>query len=119
MTYICLKVDEERYRKRKFFEILDASHNSDKFERKKRRGLTETVKELIEDVISEYECKPKRIHIKLSNSKYFKYVDVMPELEQIQTYIRYRRKQIGDNNDLDQLASYVETLAYTKGFTED
>ena len=43
----------------------------------------------------------------------------MPELEQIQTYIRYRRKQIGDNNDLDQLASYVETLAYTKGFTED
>ena len=63
--------------------------------------------------------KPKKIHIKLSSAKYFDKVDVMPELDKIQTYIRYRRKLIDDNNDLEQLGEYVDTLSYKKGITKE
>jgi hypothetical protein len=119
VTHICLKSEVEKYRKRQLLEIAGEKHNSDTFDVKKQRGLTEKVKELIEELINEYECKPKKIHIKLASSKYFNEVDVMPELEQIQSYIRYRRKLIGDNNDLDHLSEYIESLRFEEGKTNE
>jgi hypothetical protein len=40
-------------------------------------------------------------------------------LDQIQSYIRYRRKQIGDNNDIDQLKVYAQGFRYKSGKTKD
>ena len=88
LTYTCLLSENVKLSKRQLLEINDAEHISDKFEEKQQRGLTQTLKDLIEELISEYECKPKKIHIKLSGSKYFDRVDVMPELDKIQSYIR-------------------------------
>jgi hypothetical protein len=69
VTHTCLKSEVEKHRKRHLFEVLGEKHNSEIFEFKKQRGLTETVKDLIEHLIGEYECKPKKIHIKLASSK--------------------------------------------------
>ena len=56
LTYTCLLSENVKLSKRQLLEINDAEHISDKFEEKQQRGLTQTLKDLIEELISEYEC---------------------------------------------------------------
>jgi hypothetical protein len=58
---------------------------------KNQYGITNQVKELLEDLIINYDSKPKRIHIRLNKKKFKKQVDVMPNLKQIQDYLKNRR----------------------------
>ena len=51
-------------------------------------GLSDTVKELVEDFIHNDCYRPKRIHVKLAKKKYRKKFDIMPTLTQIQDYIK-------------------------------
>lgn len=43
----------------------------------------------------------------------------MPSLKQIQDYIKNRRSQIGDYNNLDELKAYVDYLIYNPDITND
>ena len=43
----------------------------------------------------------------------------MPSLEQVQTYIKNRRKEIGNNNDINQLSLYLNDLKYEFDVTTD
>ena len=65
------------------------------------------VKKIIEDLIHNYDCRPKRILIRLNRRRYRRKIDVMPTYEQIANYINNRRRAIGDNNDIDKLKSYL------------
>ena len=106
----CLDNDEVKYQKRFFYTY--GQHNNYLFVRK-QRGITRLVKDLIEDVINLYDTKPKRIEMKLY-ANYKSEIDVMPTLEQIQTYIKNRRKMIGECNSIDMLNEYVSKLHYNK-----
>jgi len=85
----CLKHDEVDLQKIKFFKLKDKDHNSDEIQ-VQTRGLSEKVKELIEDVINDYDSKPKRLFIRLSTKKkYKKQIDIQPTLVQIQNFSIY------------------------------
>ena len=81
-------------------------HNSSKIEIKKH-GMSDVVKDLVDDLIYNYDSRPKRIHIRLNKKNYKNKVDFMPTLRQVQDYIANRRKKIGDNNNLEELEKYV------------
>jgi len=117
LVKVCLKSEDVKYQKHWFYEV-EGEHNSNRFDRFKLRGMSTVVKELVEDIIYNHDCKPKKIHIKLGSESYFSQVDVMPDLSQIQSYVRYRRKQMGDNNVLDQLKVYIEELSFKIGKVE-
>ena len=75
-------------------------HNSNHF-KLKQHGISPSVKELIEDIINNYDNRPKRVHIKLQSIK--SRVDRMPSLKQVQDFIKNRRKRIGDDNNVEHL----------------
>ena len=70
---------------------------------------------MIEEIIQQFELKAKRIHMKLLISE----VDVMPSLKQVQRYLKYKRDLIGDNSNIDEIASYIEQLKYVPLQTAD
>lgn len=53
---------------------------------RRQHGLSETVKELVEELIHNYDCKPKRIHFRLNRQEYIERVDHMPSLKLIMWY---------------------------------
>ena len=67
-------------------------------------GISQMVKEKLEDLICNYDTRPKRLHLKLEklNGKKKIEIDHMPTLKQIQDYINNRRRKIGDNNNLEE-----------------
>lgn len=84
-----------------------------------KRGITDGVKLLIEDLVFERGVvRPKKIEIKLKSSKLKELVDTMPTLLQIQSYIKYKRSQQGDNNSLDDVKTYVSGKKF-KAYKED
>ena len=80
----CLKSDDKYFQKRFVYTL--GIQNIDIVE-KKNRGLTDQVKNMIEEIIQQFELKAKRIHMKLLISE----VDVMPSLKQVQRYLKYKR----------------------------
>ena len=54
VTYTCMLSDVEKLQKRQLLEVLDEKHNATQIVTK-QRGLSQTVKDLIEELISEYE----------------------------------------------------------------
>jgi hypothetical protein len=85
----------------------------------KQHGMSKTVKEIIEGLIYNYNARPQRIHIRLNRPNVKQHIDRSPTLKQIQDYINNRRAQIGDQNNLDELESYVEALVYKPDITND
>ena len=72
-------------------------------------------------LIFNYDARPKRLHIKLNKlkrNKKFEF-DYMPTLKQIQDFINNRKKKIGDENNLDELETFVDGLKYSEGITKD
>ena len=72
-------------------------------------------------LIFNYDARPKRLHIKLNKlkrNKKFEF-DYMPTLKQIQDFINNRKKKIGDENNLDELKTFVDGLKYSEGITKD
>ena len=65
--------------------------------------MPQTVKDKIEDLIYNYDTRPKRIHIKLEKLKLKNKIEIerMPTLVQRQDYINNRRRKICDENNLD------------------
>jgi hypothetical protein len=71
----------------------------------KQRGLTNAVKELIENIIhTKNITKPSLLRHQLVLRR----VNPIPELKSIQNYISYRRSLLGDTNLVDDVAKYVE-----------
>ena len=60
-----------------------------------------------------------RIYRKLHLKKYRNLIDIMPKLNQIQTYIKTRRKAVGNNNDIDELKKYLKSIRYNPNTTGD
>ena len=72
----------------------------------KKFGITDVVKELIEDIVFNVGITaPKRILIKLGSSQFKLKVDLMPDLSQIQSYIRRRRCLLGENSSVKLIFS--------------
>jgi hypothetical protein len=91
-TTTCLKNKDPERQKLKLLKLKGKDHNSTEKENKVR-GLTEKVKQAIEDIINDYDAKPKRIFIRLTTKdKYKDIIDIKPTLLQIQNYINYRRQ---------------------------
>ena len=84
-----------------------------------RRGITTKVKLLIEKILSKSETKPKKIYNQLKRKRYFTKVDRMPSLLQIQYFIKYKRKQMGDNENIQELKNYIHKLIYEEGISDD
>ena len=81
-TFICLKHDNPENQKIFLYKLTGATHLSGNCQ-KSCRGLSEKVKEIVEDLIFNYESKPKRIQIKLQKKKFKPKIDFMPTLKQI------------------------------------
>ena len=60
--YTCLKHSEKSIQKMKFYTC--GQHNSNDIT-KSNRGISDQVKEIIDDLVSNYDHRPKRIHAKL------------------------------------------------------
>ncbi len=72
-------------------------------------GLSQKVKDKVEDQIYNYDSRPKRIHIKLAKlkRKNKSEIDHMPSLVQVQNFINNRMRKICDENNLDDFKEYV------------
>jgi hypothetical protein len=72
----------------------------------KTYGINKKVKELIDNFVYDHHItKPKKIHIMLNRKEY--QIDNIPSLQQVQHYINYKRKHLGDINDIDLLKQYI------------
>ena len=116
-TTICMKSEDANFRKHFFYQI--GVHNSIQLHKEKPRGISTQTKDVIEEIIHEFDCKPKNIHLKLLKPLYKSRIDIYPDLSQIQNYIKYRRYKMGDNNRIDDLNEYVRGLKYIEGATEE
>ena len=114
--HTCLQLDDLRYQKRKIFVI--GSHNSNE-STKKIRGISSKTKEVFENMNNEFDCKPKRIHIRLQRIDYESLVDVIPTLLQLQNYISNRRKDLGNENDVSEFSKYAKSLTYRPDITSE
>jgi hypothetical protein len=87
----------------------------------KHHGISETVKEKLEDLICNYDSRPLRLHVKLEKLKRKQKIEIdhMPTLKQIQDFVSNRRRKIGDYNNMDELKSFISNLSYKEGVTED
>jgi hypothetical protein len=98
------------------------THNASvELRRPNRHGISPSVKEKLEDLIFNYDSRPKRLHIKLNKlkrNKKFEF-DYMPTLKQIQSFINNRRQKIGDENNLDDLKTFCAGLKYSEGITKE
>ena len=74
-TTICQNTKEIKF-------YTSGTHNSSSLVYKKH-GLTPAVREIIEDLIHNYDNKPKRLHIRLHKKHILPKVDIMPSLKQI------------------------------------
>ena len=85
------------------------THNAEfAIRRPHHHGITPSVKEKLEDLIFNYDSRPKRLHLKLEKlrrNKKFK-IDHMPTLQQVQDFINNRRKRVGDENNLGDLQKF-------------
>ena len=113
MINICIKnnncAEDKKYQKHVLYS--NGKCNDTNFT-KKNRGISAKVKEIIEEIVKDYDARPKKIHVKLNKKKYQEIIDVMPSLQQIQTYIKNFRKESGNNNDLNEIKKLVEDLKY-------
>jgi hypothetical protein len=84
-------------------------------------GISENVKEILEDLIYNYDSRPIRLHIQLEKLKRTNKVEIdrMPTLKQVQNYVNNRRRRLGDYNNIDELKKIVADLDYDDGVTED
>ncbi len=106
-TTTCLKNQDTDTQKIKLFKLKGKDHKSTEIENKVR-GLSEKFKQAIEDIVNDYDAKPKRIFIRLTTKdKYKDIIDIKPTLLQIQNYINYRRGQIGNNNYIPDIKNFV------------
>ena len=55
---------------------------------------------------------------KFQKKKYKAKIDFMPTLKQIQDYVKTRRKNVGDNNNIHELDQYVQNHLYEPGMTK-
>jgi hypothetical protein len=67
----CLRYNDTQIQKINLYSV-GIEHNSDEIE-KHVRGLTDKVKELIEEIIHDYDAKPKRIFIRLTTKNKYKF----------------------------------------------
>ena len=78
----------------------------------KRNEIHLVVKPLIEEIM--HRCniyRSKRVHNKIHDNEYekIKKISLMPSLQQIDNYIKYRRKLIRDNSSTDELLEYSKS----------
>ena len=96
-------------------------HNSDELVEKEERGIHNRVKTMIDHIVHNYSSLPYQIHLRLN--KYRDHLDdreiPFPTLKQVQNYINYRRLKIGDNNNIEDLQDFLETIQYEEGVTKD
>ena len=92
--YTCLKHSEKSIQKMKFYTC--GQHNSNDIT-KSNRGISDQIKEIIDDLVSNYDHRPKRIHAKL-NSIAKKRTDIinMPNYYQVRNYINYKNIKFGN-----------------------
>ena len=97
-------------KKEKVAYFIKDTHNVDvELRRPHHHGISPSVKEKIEDLIFNYDSRPKRLLLKLEKLRRknkFQF-DHMPTLQQVQDYINNRRRRIGDENNLDDLQKFV------------
>ena len=102
----------------KFFQFKQHYNELDLFRKpindKRIHGIVANVKEIIEEIVHNGVTKPKNIHIKLHKPEYFDKITVMPSLKKIQNYIFYRRRLIGDQNDIEVVSNYVQEHLYNE-----
>ena len=109
-------------KKERVVYFTKGEHNSEfKLRRPTHFGISASVKEKIEELICTFDSRPKRLHVKLQKlkSKNKFNFDHMPTLKQIQDYINNRKKKIGDDNNLNELKTFVEQLKYVDDVTKD
>jgi hypothetical protein len=77
----------------------------------KKRSLPFSCKETIEQILNEKDIHiPNRIFIEMVNNKDKYHLKYLPNLSQIQNYLKYRRVKIGDVNNIDGVEQYVNQL---------
>jgi hypothetical protein len=72
----------------------------------KHRGCTYEAKEKNEECIRNHLVKPKEIHVKLSAELSY---GPLPTLLQVQTYVKNRRNAMGNNDNINELITYLKT----------
>ncbi|CAF1023345.1 unnamed protein product [Brachionus calyciflorus] len=112
---VCLKHCDRLVQKHYLYSI--GKHNSNSV-LNVRRGLTEKAEEIVEDLIYNYDSKPKLIHVRMKK-KYKHKIDYMPTLEQVQHYIKNRRNCISENNKIDELKPILDNYRYQYGVTKN
>jgi hypothetical protein len=87
----------------------------------KHHGISETVKEKLEDLICNYDSRPLRLHVKLEKLKRKQKIEIdhMPTLKQIQDFVSNRRRKIVDYNNMEELKSLISKLSFKEEATED
>jgi hypothetical protein len=93
-------------------------HNSIEVTKQNRRGITPLVKDTIDEILYNYDCRPKRILVRLhsftQSEKNKHKVDILPTLLQVQCHIKCLRAANGNVNGLDEFKEYAEELYYDK-----
>jgi hypothetical protein len=93
------------------------SHNIPKRSKSDRNhGLTNVVKELIEQLIFEKNIsRPKKLLVELGANKEIE----MPSMDQIRNFVKYRRLKLEDSNNMEGVKEFVNTHTYFPGYDCD
>ena len=79
-----------------------------KYQSKSQLKRTIKVKELIDEIVENYDSRPKMIYNKLQLNMFKNSIDVMPSYEQVVNYIGNMWRTMGDTNDIDKVEQLVE-----------
>jgi hypothetical protein len=93
------------------------SHNiPERSKSDRNHGLTNVVKELIEQLIFEKNIsRPKKLLVELGANKEIE----MPSMDQIRNFLKYRRLKLGDSNNMEGVEEFVNTHTYFPGYDCD
>jgi hypothetical protein len=78
---------------------------------KKKKTLSSHMKSVIEDIIGDYDCNAKRIHLRLERKKYREKVpssERRPTLLEIQNYITLRNRELGNEANIEQFRNCIQ-----------
>jgi hypothetical protein len=91
-----------------YLSTLGEHSNHESVDKEKKHGIHQVIKPIIEEII--HRCnisRPKRVHIKLHDKEFEKIAkSIMPTLQQIENYIKYRRKLIRENSSTAELKEF-------------
>jgi hypothetical protein len=89
----------------------------------KKRGIKNYVKDMIKECIYEKDISlPAKIQIKLRGKKFkckFNEEVDIPSLEQIQNYVKYLKRKLGDNNKISDVKKFAKANKYHEDIGDD